>query len=44
MPHGYEVLRDKFIRDGLAEKVAKTKAAKIYNSRHPRQPVTNKKD
>ncbi len=34
MPAGYEKMRDSFIRDGMAESAAKTKAAKIWNSKH----------
>ena len=41
-PQGYENLRDAFKRSGLGDKAAKTKAAKIWNSRHPKNPVTRK--
>ena len=34
MPAGYEKMRDKFIKDGLSPKAAKTKASKIWNSTH----------
>jgi hypothetical protein len=34
MPKGYEEIRDKFISQGLSTKAAKTKAAKIWNSKH----------
>ena len=34
MPAGYEKIRDKFIAGGLSAKAAKTKAAKIWNSKH----------
>lgn len=44
MPKAYEAMRDKFMKDGMSEKSAKTKAAKIYNSKHPKEPVTNKED
>lgn len=42
MPKPYESLRDKFIREGLPEQAAKTKAAKIFNARRPSgaRPVT----
>ena len=42
MPKKYESLRDKFIREGLPESTAKTKAAKIFNARRPAgaKPVT----
>jgi len=42
MPEGYERLRDKFIKDGMSVKAAKTKAAKIWNSKHKKNPVTGK--
>lgn len=42
MPKGYEEMRDKFKREGLSDKAAKTKAAKIWNSRHPGNPVSGK--
>lgn len=34
MPKGYEEIRDKFIAQGMSSKEAKTKAAKIWNSKH----------
>lgn len=34
MPAGYEKMRDSFLRDGMSSKTAKTKAAKIWNSKH----------
>ncbi len=34
MPAGYEHMRDAFKRQGLSSKAAKTKAAKIWNSKH----------
>ena len=40
MPDQYVAIRDKFIREGLATKEAKMRAAKIYNSKHPNNPVT----
>ncbi len=43
MPKAYEEMRDKFKRQGLSDKAAKTKAAKIYNSQHPKHPVTRSK-
>jgi len=44
MPKAYEALRDRFIREGLASKIAKTKAAKIYNAtrKSGQAPVTGK--
>lgn len=44
MPAGYERMRDKFKKEGMSDKAAKTKAAKIWNSKHPKNPVTRKKD
>lgn len=44
MPRQYEGMRDAFKKQGLSEKEAKTKAAKIYNSKHSNNPVTNKRD
>jgi len=34
MPAGYEKMRDSFKKEGLSDKAAKTKAAKIWNSKH----------
>ena len=34
MPAGYEKIRDSFISKGMSTKSAKTKAAKIWNSKH----------
>jgi hypothetical protein len=34
MPLGYEKIRDSFIKKGMSTKAAKTKAAKIWNSKH----------
>ena len=34
MPPGYEKIRDKFKSQGMSTKAAKTKAAKIWNSKH----------
>ena len=34
MPRGYEKIRDKLKSKGLSTKAAKTKAAKIWNSKH----------
>lgn len=42
MPKGYEKMRDKFKNEGLSEKAAKRKAARIWNSEHPDNPVTGK--
>lgn len=42
MPARYEAMKREFIRQGLSDKAAKTKAAKIFNAtRKPGQaPVT----
>lgn len=44
MPKRYEAMRDSFIREGMSEKAAKTKAAKVYNATRKRgeAPVTGK--
>jgi hypothetical protein len=34
MPKGYEKIRDKFKSEGMSDKAAKKKAAKIWNSSH----------
>jgi hypothetical protein len=34
MPKGYEDMRDKFKKEGLGDKAAKKKAARIWNSTH----------
>lgn len=39
MPLGYEKLRDEFIKQGLSRKEAQRKAARIWNSKHPDDPV-----
>lgn len=39
MPAQYEAMRDKFIKQGMSSKAAKGKAARIYNSKHPGNPV-----
>jgi hypothetical protein len=41
MPAQYEAMRDKFAKT-MPLKAAKTKAAKIYNSKHSKTPVTGK--
>lgn len=45
MPKPYEDMKDKFIRQGLSDAAAKTKAAKIFNSkvRKPGQPPVTRK-
>ena len=39
MPKGYEKMRDSFQKQGLSKKSAQSKAAKIWNSKHPKNPV-----
>lgn len=44
MPKAYEKMRDKFKKQGMSDKAAKAKAAKIYNSRRKKgqKPVSRK--
>lgn len=42
MPKAYEKMRDKFKSEGMSDKAAKQKAARIYNAKHPSKPVTRK--
>lgn len=48
MPKVYKKLRDDFIKKGMPESAAKTKAAKIYNYLRSKKPsmqkLTNKGD
>ena len=39
MPRGYEKMRDKFISQGMTVRAAKKKAARIWNAKHPDNPV-----
>ncbi len=39
MPAGYEKMRDSFIKKGMSKKLAQKKAAKIWNFKHPNNPV-----
>jgi len=39
MPAQYEAIRDAFLKKGYTVKQAKTSAAKIYNSKHKKNPV-----
>lgn len=41
MPAQYEEIRDKFIKEGIGENEAKTRAAKIYNSQNPGNPLSS---
>jgi hypothetical protein len=38
-PAGYEKMRDKFKEEGMDDKEAKARAAKIWNKNHPDNPV-----
>ena len=40
MPKQYEAMRDSFKKQGMSDKAAKAKAARIYNSKHKKNPVT----
>lgn len=44
MPERYEAMKRQFIRDGLSDKAAKTKAAKIFNAtrKQHEEPVTGR--
>jgi len=44
MPRQYTAMRDAFMKQGLSEEEAKTKAARIYNSTHKKRPVTRGSD
>lgn len=43
MPKAYTKMRDKFAGEGMAYDKAQGKAAAIYNSKNPGNPVTGKK-
>lgn len=40
MPKQYTAMRDSFKKKGMSDKAAKAKAARIYNSKHKKNPVT----
>jgi len=40
MPAQYIAMRDNFKSQGMSDKAAKAKAARIYNSKHKKNPVT----
>jgi len=44
MPKAYEKMRDKFKAEGMSDKAAKGKAARIYNSNRKKgaKPVTRR--
>jgi|KBSSwiStaDraftv2_1062776.scaffolds.fasta_scaffold14219_12 hypothetical protein len=44
MPAQYEAIRDKAMSEGMSKDKAQSKAAAIYNSKHPNNPVTGKHD
>lgn len=44
MPKAYLKMKRKFRKEGLSDKAAKGKAARIYNSKHPDAPVTKDYD
>lgn len=44
MPKQYTAIRDKFMKEGMSEKMAKKHAAMIYNSKHKDKPVTRHSD
>jgi len=44
MPKPYIKMRDAFIAQGLSDRIAKQKAARIYNAKHPRNPVTSTRE
>lgn len=39
MPQGYLKIRDRFRREGMSMDEAKKRAAKIWNSQNPQNPV-----
>ena len=43
MPKGYERMRDAFKREGMGDKAAKVKAARIWNAKHKSNLVTRKR-
>ena len=43
MPKGYEEMKAKFKKEGMSDKAAKGKAARIWNAKHKSNPVTRKK-
>jgi hypothetical protein len=44
MPKQYEAIRDKFAAEGMDYDEAQSRAAAIYNSKHPGKPVTGSSD
>jgi hypothetical protein len=39
MPEGYLKMKRAFMKEGMSEKAAQAKAARIWNSKHPNNPV-----
>ena len=44
MPRQYEAIRDKLAGQGMNYDEAQSHAAAIYNSKHPKAPVTGNSD
>ena len=46
MPDKYLKMRDKFLKQGMASRSAKTKAARLFNAQRPKgsKPVTSHGD
>jgi len=44
MPAQYEAIRDKLASEGMNYDQAQSHAARIYNAKHPKAPVTGKSD
>lgn len=44
MPKQYEAIRDSLLTKGYTKKAAERRAARIYNAKHPKRPVTGKRD
>lgn len=43
MPQQYEAIRDRLVKQGMSEKAAKRRAAKIHNAKNPEHPVGPKR-
>lgn len=44
MPKAYLEMKRKFMKEGMSEEAAESKAAAIYNSKHKENPVTRDSD
>lgn len=42
MPAGYVKMRDALMRKGMSKNAAQAKAARIWNAKHPDNPVSGK--